>query len=302
MRTSERGAAEGAVRLEQKRAGLALSKALRKFVRTKPLGAAGALIILGVIFLALFAPIVATHDPLLIDSSATFTRPGAEHYFGTDNLGRDVFSRIVYGARISLYVGIISVGLGTVTGALIGLLTAYFGGKFDLIVQRFVDVLMAFPSLIFALAIVAMLGQSLLNVVIAISLVLLTGPARVIRSAALSVKQNMYVDAAHAIGCSDARILFRHILPNVVAPFIILATAALGAAILIEASLSFLGVGTPPPAPSWGGMLTGSARTFAEKAPWLGIFPGLAISMAVFGFNLFGDALRDVLDPRLRGR
>ncbi len=301
MRSSERGAAEVAIRLERKQGGLALVEALWRFLRIKPLGAAGALILLCTVAVALFAGMIATHDPLMIDGSATFVAPGAKYYFGTDDLGRDVFSRVIYGARISLYVGIISVSIGTVTGALIGLLTGFAGGKVDLVVQRFVDVLMAFPGLVLALAIVAMLGQSLTNVIIAISIGLLPGPARVIRSAALSVKQNMYIEAARGIGCSNARILFRHIMPNCIAPFIILATAALAHAILVEASLSFLGVGTPPPTPSWGGMLSGSARKFAEKAPWLGIFPGVAISLAVFGFNLLGDALRDVLDPRLRG-
>jgi peptide/nickel transport system permease protein len=209
---------------------------------------------------------------------------------------------VIYGARISMYVGILATMLGTSIGALTGLLSGFLGGKVDQIVQRFADVMFTIPGLVLAMAIVTMLGPSMLNVIIAIAIPRIPDTNRVIRSAVLSVKESLYIDAAHAIGCANGRIMLQHILPNVTAPYIVIASAGLSGAILVEASLSFLGLGVPPPAPSWGRMLSTEGMRFFETAAWMAIFPGVFISAAVFGANLFGDALRDVLDPKLRGR
>jgi ABC-type dipeptide/oligopeptide/nickel transport system permease subunit len=230
-----------------------------------------------------------------------FASPSAEAWLGGDQLGRDVFSRLVYGARISLEVGLLSVFFGITLGAFIGITSAYFGGKTDLIVQRVMDAMMAFPALILALAIMAILGASITNVVIALAVVFIPGAARTIRAQALSIKEVDYVLAARAVGAGDWRIILCHMAPNCVPTYIVLATISLGFAIVVEASLSFLGVGVPPEVPSWGGMLTGAAQNYVKVAPWLGVFPGLAIAIVVFAWNLLGDALRDVLDPRLRG-
>ncbi|MER3398685.1 MAG: ABC transporter permease [Chloroflexota bacterium] len=272
------------------------------FARRKPTGAIGAAIIFLMVFTAVFADYIARYDPYLIRTDKLFTPPGPEFWLGTDDFGRDLFSRIVYGSRISLYVGILAVLFGTTNGALWGLISGYFGGRTDFIIQRVMDALMAFPTLVLALAIVAALGQSTTNVIIAVGIVLTPTANRVIRSVVLSIKQNVYIEAARAIGASELRVMFLHVLPNCVAPYIILATTALGTAILAEASLSFLGLGTPPPEPAWGSMLSGAAQRYIRQAPWMAIYPGIAISLAVFAFNMFGDALRDVLDPKLRGR
>lgn len=271
-----------------------------EFVRRKPLGAFGAFMLLSWIVVAALANVIAPYDPLLINYQATFTPPGGNYWVGTDDFGRDLLSRIIHGSRISIYVGVLAVILGPTTGALIGLISGYAGGKTDLIVQRFMDILVSFPLLILAIAIVAALGPSTTNAVIAIALVLVPYGCRVIRSSVLSLKAMTYVDAARAMGCPPWRILFIHILPNCLAPYVILASMQLGQAILIEASLGFLGLGTPPPAPSWGSMLSGAGRQFVEVAPWMAIYPGIAITSAVFGANLLGDALRDVWDPKLR--
>jgi peptide/nickel transport system permease protein len=272
------------------------------FIRKKPLGAIGAVILFSFIFVAIFAPWLATHDPDLNNYRARVKPPSAEHWFGTDNFGRDIYSRVVYGARISMYVGILATLIGTSIGALTGLLSGFLGGKVDQLVQRVADVMFTIPGLVLAMAIVTMLGPSMLNVIIAIAIPRIPDTNRVIRSAVLSVKESLYVDAAHAIGCANWRIMLFHILPNVTAPYIVIASAGLGGAILVEASLSFLGLGVPPPAPSWGRMLSLEGMRFFETAAWMAIFPGVFISAAVFGANLFGDALRDVLDPKLRGR
>ena len=280
----------------------AATAGVRRFIRYKPLGAIGAIILLGYVFVALLAPAIAPHDPYTIQDDATFMSPSREFLMGTDNFGRDVFSRVLYGARISLYVGLLSVGIGTTLGLVVGLTSGYYGGRFDFVAQRVVDMFQSFPALILALAVVAALGASINNVVVAIAAVTWPGASRVIRSGVLSLRQTTYVEAARALGCSHLRILARHILPNVIPVYIVLVTAYLGTAITTEASLSFLGLGTPPPTPSWGAMLSGAAQRYATVAPWMAIFPGLALSLAVFAFNFVGDALRDVLDPRLRGR
>ncbi len=273
---------------------------ITRFMRRYPLGTVGALLILVLMVMAVFAPLIATHDRFALSSRERRQAPSAQHYFGTDELGRDIFSRIVYGARISLQVGFISVGLGVTFGSLIGLLGAYFRGAVDFWLQRLVDALFAFPTIILALTIVAVLGASTTNVIVAVGIVSIPRISRVVRSAALAIMAQPYIEAAHAMGSNHRRIVLQHILPNVMAPIIVVATAGFGGAILSEASLSFLGVGTPPPNPSWGIMLSGAAQQFIRVAPWMAIFPGIAISLAVFGFNLFGDALRDALDPRLR--
>ena len=276
-------------------------RAVRVFVRRKPLGAIGAALLLLLIALAILAPLIAPYDPLLFHPADTFTSPGGKYLLGTDNNGRDIFSRVLYGARISLQVGALAVGIGTTFGLIVGLVSGYAGGKVDFIVQRVVDSFQAFPALFLALAVTTALGRDVQNVGYSLAIVTWPTASRVIRSSVLAQKQSVYVEAARSIGAQTPRILFRHILPNVVSVYIILATAGLAQAILVEASLSFLGVGVRPPEPSWGAMLL-EAQRHAIRAPWMAIFPGIAITTAVFGFNLFGDALRDHLDPRLRGR
>jgi peptide/nickel transport system permease protein len=272
-----------------------------RFWRKKPLGAAGGALMLVMVITAIFAEPLATHDPIATDASATLAQPGAHHWLGTDHLGRDIYSRIVHGTRISLIVGLLSTILGSVFGGLIGLVSAYFGGKTDLITQRVLDILQGLPLLVLALVMSAALGPSVENVVIAISIPILPRAARVIRASVLSIREMQYIEAARALGLRHLRIAFRHVLPNTIGPFIVLSTAQLGSAILVEATLSFLGLGVPEPYPSWGRMLSVSAAEYAQKAPHLVLFPGIAISLAVFGSNLLGDALRDTLDPRLRG-
>jgi peptide/nickel transport system permease protein len=274
---------------------------LGRFVRRKPLGAAGGVIIVIMVVTALLAPWLQTHDPIATDAAYTLGKPNVDHWLGTDHLGRDIYSRIVHGAWVSLLVGLGSTLLGSVLGGMIGLLSGYTGGKTDLITQRFLDILQGLPLLVLALVMSASLGPSIRNVIIAISIPIIPRAARVIRASVLSIREMQYVEAARALGVQHLRVAFRHILPNTVGPFIVLCTAQLGSAILVEATLSFLGMGVPEPYPSWGRMLSVSAAEYAQKAPHLVLFPGLAISLAVFGSNLLGDALRDTLDPRLRG-
>jgi len=270
------------------------------FVRKNPLGAAGGLMVLLLLIAALFADAFATHNPVRT-SSRVLVAPGAEFWLGTDNLGRDLYSRVLHGARISLVVGLTSTLLGAVAGGLVGLVSGYLGGTIDLVAQRVMDIMQALPILVLALVLTAALGPSLTNTVIAISVVIAPRAARVVRASVLAIREFVYVESARALGVSHARVAWRHILPNTFGPFIVLVTAQLGGAILAEAALSFLGLGVPEPYPSWGRMLSIAAAEYAQKAPWLVIYPGLAISLAVFGTNLLGDALRDTLDPRLRG-
>jgi len=249
---------------------------------------------------AALANVMAPYDAYQADYGLQFARPSAEHWFGTDEFGRDLLSRIMYGARIALFVGFTASFIGCTIGGLLGVTSAYVGGKLDLLLERLMDILLAFPQLILALAIASILGPAVQNVVIAISIPIIPRAARVVRATALSIKENVYVEAVQALGAARRRIILRHIVPNVVAPYVILLTAQLGGAILAEAALSYLGLGAAEPTPSWGLMLSGSALSYAEKAPWIAIFPGIAISLGVFGFNLFGDSLRDALDPKLR--
>jgi len=272
-----------------------------RFARRKPLGAFGGVLLLVMALTALFADQLATHDPIATQASATLVKPSEEHWLGTDHLGRDMYSRLVHGARVSLVVGLGSTLLGSVLGGIIGLLSGYAGGKTDLIAQRLLDILQGLPLLVLALVMSAALGPSIHNVIIAISIPIVPRASRIIRASVLSIREMQYIEAARALGLRHLRIAFRHVLPNTIGPFIVLVTAQLGAAILVEAALSFLGLGVPEPYPSWGRMLSVSAAEYAQKAPHLVLFPGIAISLAVFGSNLFGDALRDTLDPRLRG-
>ena len=273
---------------------------VREFVERQTLGALGAAVILVMVFAAAAAPLLAPYDPLAIDFAAMLSPPGAAHWLGTDAFGRDVFSRIIYGSRTALEVGLGASLLGATVGAVIGVASAYFGGRIDFVVQWFMDILLSFPLIVLALAVVAILGTGAGNVVLAIAVPMIPRCARVTRSSALAIREMPYVDAARAGGFSHARIILRHMLPNVMAPYLIMLTAFLGQAILLEASLSFLGLGVQEPTAAWGLMLSGAAVDFAEKAPWMAIFPGLAISLAVFAFNLFGDSLRDALDPKLK--
>ena len=270
------------------------------FFRSKPLGAVGAIIAALLVLVAILAPVIATDDPYDSEVEHVLAAPGADVWFGGDHLGRDVFSRIVYGARISLRVGILASFIGSTIGLLIGVASVHFGGKTDLIVQRLIDAMMAFPALILAIAIVAALGASINNVVIALAIIYIPSTARIVRAQALTIKEMDYILAARAVGAGDWRIMFRYMIPNTLAVFIVIVTFHLGGAIIAEASLSFLGVGVPPEEPSWGGML-GPAAGNIRTAWWVGIFPGAAIAVVVFAWNLLGDALRDVLDPRLRG-
>jgi peptide/nickel transport system permease protein len=275
------------------------------FVLTQPLGTAGLLVIVAMAVAAAFAPWVAPYDPLAVDYGAMLAAPSMEHWFGTDAFGRDVLSRIIYGARTALAIGFISSLLGCTTGAVIGTASAYFGGKIDLVIQRFVDILLSFPIIVLALVVVTVLGkwQVLgidMNLICAIAIPIVPKVARVVRSSALAIRSMPYIDAARAAGYSHSRIIFRHMVPNIVAPFLIMFTAFIAQAILLEASLSFLGLGVTEPTPAWGLMLSGNAADFYREAPWMILFPGIAISLAVFAFNLFGDSLRDWFDPKFK--
>lgn len=271
-------------------------------VRKQPLGMAGGLIVVIMLLAAVFADFITTYDPVANDFMAMSIPPDSAHWLGTDQFGRDVFTRIVYGARTALFVGFVAAIIGSTLGLVLGVASAYFGGRFDLIFQRVMDIFMAFPLIILALAVVSVLGTGIQNVIIAITIPFVPQCARVVRSNALAIREIPYVDAARALGYSHARIVLRHMTPNVMAPYLIMLTTFLGQAILLEASLSYLGLGVQEPTPAWGLMLQGAAEEYAESAPWMAIFPGLAITLAVFGFNLFGDALRDLLDPKLRSR
>lgn len=276
-----------------------------QFIILQPTGALGLVVILIMMIAAIFADIVAPYDPVAVDFGAMLGAPSLEHLFGTDAFGRDVFSRIIYGARTALAVGFLSAITGCTIGAIIGVVAAYFGGKIDMVISALIDIMLSFPIIVLALVVVAVLGKGQwlgidFNLIGAIAIPVIPKVARVLRSSALAIREMPYVDAARAAGYSNTRIIFRHIVPNVTAPYLILFTAYVAQAILLEASLSFLGLGVTEPTPAWGLMLSGNASDFYREAPWMIIFPGVAISLAVFAFNLFGDALRDWLDPKIK--
>ena len=272
------------------------------FARRKPIAAAGGVVLVLAILVAIFAPVLAPHAATDIGVAPKFAGPGAEGtLLGTDQLGRDIFSRLIYGARVSMYVGVVSVLIGITFGTLVGVTSAYAGGWVDIILQRLVDALMGFPPIILALGLMAALGASTNNVVIALVVILVPGATRVIRSQALSIKELDYTLAARSIGASSTRIIFRHMLPNVAATYIVLITLTLGFAIVVEAALSFLGVGIPPDVATWGSMLE-LGREHIDKQGWMVVFPGIVIALVVFSVNFLGDGLRDVMDPKLRGR
>ena len=274
---------------------------LIKMARRKPLGAISLAIILLIIFTALAADVIAPADPNRMFPGQQLQGPNAVHWLGTDNFGRDILSRVIFGTRISLAVGVAAVVFGVATGALLGLISGYLEGVFDLVVQRLLDALMSLPAIVLALAIVAAIGPGVLNVMVAVGVSQIPLASRVARGSVLAEKHNVYVDAARVIGCGASRILLRHLLPNVTAPILVLATVTLASAIILEASLSFLGVGLPATEPSWGGMLSQNARRWMLVQPNIAIWPGVAITLSVFSWNLLGDALRDLWDPRLRG-
>src|SRR5499426_2916611 len=276
-------------------------RAFWRFCRKKPLGALGGAIVLGMILMAVLAPWITRYSYDETIRGARMKPPGAQFWMGTDNLGRDMWSRVVYGARISVTVGFGAVVIAQALAACIGITSGYFGGTYDMVVQRVVDAWQSFPFLVVILSIMAVLGPGLANVILALGVLGSAGASRIVRGATIAVAQDQYVEAARALGAGHVRIMALYILPNVMATLIVLATIGLGAFILAESALSFLGFGVPPPYPSWGAMLSGAGRSFFAQAPWMAIYPGLAISLAVFGFNMLGDALRDVLDPRLRG-
>ena len=292
-----------AVRVQQQ--GLAAqarrtASALGRFARAKPLGMAGVFTITCLIIMALSAPIAAPYNP----KDITFDRvlpPNSTNLLGTDTLGRDILSRVLHGARVSLYVGIVSVFIGISLGTALGILSGYIGGIFDLIFQRFIDALAAFPNIILALALIAARGQSIGNLIIVIAVLMVPGAVRIIRGVTLSVKEMVFVDSARAVGATNIRIMARHILPNCIAPYLILISVNVGFAIIVEASLSFLGAGAPPEEPTWGSMVNEAAKNFFSGSLGLTITPGAMITLTVLSFNLLGDALRDTLDPRLRG-
>jgi peptide/nickel transport system permease protein len=270
------------------------------FCRQRPLGAIGGAVVLLNIAVALTANVLAPYDPLATDYAAMLAHPNLAHWLGTDAFGRDVLTRILYGSRTAMLVGFSCALMGATSGTVIGVASAYFGGRIEMLVQRVLDIFLSFPLIILALAVVSILGTGITNVILAITVPMIPRAALVSRSSALAIREMPYVDAARAAGFGHVRIILRHMAPNVMAPYLIMLTAFLGQAILLEASLSFLGLGVAEPTPAWGLMLRGAAVQFAESAPWMAIFPGFAISLAVFAFNLFGDSLRDALDPRLR--
>jgi peptide/nickel transport system permease protein len=271
------------------------------FARRKPIGAISAVFLVVILLLAIGAPVVATHDPVATATQEKLQAPSSRHYMGTDELGRDVFSRLLHGARISLVVGYGGMLVTVVLSTAIAVTSAYFGRKTDLVFQRFVDGFMAIPGLLVILAVVTILDPTVFNVMLVLGILYGIRESRVVRSGVLGVKAMPYIEAAHAIGAGLPRLVMRYILPNIFYIIIVIGSLVVGRIIILEASVSFLGLGIPPPTPTWGQMLGGTARTFMTQAPWMGIAPGLAISFTVLAFNMLGDALRDVLDPRLRG-
>lgn len=274
---------------------------VKRLFRDKPLGAAGGVLLLAFVVVGVFAPWIAPYGFNDIAPIERLKPPSWAHWFGTDNLGRDVLSRCIHGAQLSVIIGCLAALLATVISALVGIVSGYFGGKFDLFTQRFVDAWMSFPDLIILIVVVSVVGPGMPQIIVTLGLLLGIGGSRIVRSAVIGVREHMYVHAAQSIGSSSTRILWRHILPNVMPPIIVLFTTRVGTVILAESGLSFLGLGVPPPAPTWGAMLSGSGRTYMFQGPWLALAPGLCLTAVVYATNVFGDALRDLLDPRMRG-
>ncbi len=272
-----------------------------RLFREKPLGAFGFVVCVVFLFCGLFADVLAPYGYNQISPVNRLKPPSAKFWFGTDNLGRDMFSRILYGAQLSVIIGLSAAGLATVISVFIGVVSGYLGGKIDMVTQRFVDAWMCFPDLIILIVVVSVVGPGMGPVIVILGLLYGIGGSRIVRGAVLSVRENPYIHAAQSSGATTPRILWRHVLPNVMAPVIVLFTTRVGAVILAESGLAFLGLGVPPPAPTWGGMLSGSGRSFMYLAPWLALAPGLCITVVVYAINVFGDALRDLLDPRMRG-
>ena len=270
--------------------------------RQKPLGAIGAVICLVFLIAGVYADVLAPYGYNQIMPIDRLKPPGWQHPFGTDNLGRDIFSRILYGAQLSVIVGLSAAFLATLVSTVLGITSGYLGGRFDMLVQRFVDAWMSFPDIVILIVVAAVLGPGMTQLIVILGLLYGIAGSRIVRSAVLSVREQSYVHAAQSIGATTPRIMLRHVLPNVMSPVIVLFTTRVGAVILAEAALAFLGLGVPPPAPTWGGMLTGSARTYMHMAPWMALAPGICLTLVVFSINMFGDALRDLLDPRMRGQ
>jgi peptide/nickel transport system permease protein len=283
-----------------KRRGAFAGFVIRLF-KEKPLGAAGAVIFVLFLFCGVFADFLAPYGMNQISPMNRLKPPSWQYPFGTDNLGRDMLSRCLYGAQLSVIIGFCAAGIATIISVVLGILTGYLGGRFDMITQRFVDAWMSFPDLIILIVVVSVVGAGMPQIIGTLGLLLGIAGSRIVRSAVVSVRENMYVHAAQSVGASTGRILWRHILPNVMPPIIVLFTTRVGTVILAESGLSFLGLGVPPPAPTWGGMLSGSGRTFMFQGPWLALAPGLCLTLVVYSTNMFGDALRDLLDPRMRG-
>ncbi len=274
---------------------------LSKLFREKRLGAIGAVVAVVFLFVGLFADVLAPYGMNEVDMGARLQAPSWAHPFGTDNLGRDLLSRCMYGAQISVIIGLTVAAISTVISALIGIISGYFGGKVDLVIQRFVDAWMSFPGLVVLIVVASVFGAGITQIVFTLGLLIGIGGSRIVRSAVVSVREDMYIHAAKTIGASAPRILWRHVLPNVIPPLIVLFTSSVGTAILAESGLSFLGLGVPPPHPTWGGMLSGNGRTYMLQGPWLALAPGICLTLVVYAINVFGDALRDMLDPRMRG-
>lgn len=299
MSINETNIAEIKIRQANRRSPVA--NFFRRLIIEKPLGTFGGIIVLVLLLTGIFSDLLAPYSYIEANPSITLQPPSSEYLLGTDNLGRDLLSRVIYGARVSMIVGLSCSALSIFVAILIGLPSGFFGGKLDLIVQRFIDGWMCLPSLFVTLVVMTLVGAGMLQVIFVIGISHGIRTSRVIRSAVIGIKENVYVDASKAIGSSPMRILLRHILPNVTAPLIILFSLEVGSAILIEATISFLGFGIPPPTPTWGGMLSGTASQYMEQAPWMAIWPGLALTIAVYGINMLGDAVRDILDPKLKG-
>lgn len=274
---------------------------LGRLFREKPLGAAGAVVFVLFLLCGIFADALAPYGMNQISPLNRLKPPSWAFPFGTDNLGRDMLSRCLYGAQLSVIIGFCAAGIATIISVFFGIISGYLGGKFDLVLQRFVDAWMSFPDLIILIVVVSVVGPGMPQIIVTLGLLLGIAGSRIIRGAVVSVRENMYVHAAQSTGASTFRILWRHILPNVMAPVIVLFTTRVGTVILAESGLSFLGLGVPPPAPTWGGLLSGSGRTFMLQGPWLALAPGLCLTIVVYATNMFGDALRDLLDPRMRG-